>query len=76
LDVEQLAGPIGPKTRAILPVHLYGQMADLDPVRELSDRNGLLLVEDAAQAHGAEYRENAPAHVATWAVSAFIRRRI
>ena len=55
LDVEQLAGAIGPKTRAILPVHLYGQMADLDPVRELCDRNGLLLVEDAAQAHGAEY---------------------
>jgi dTDP-4-amino-4,6-dideoxygalactose transaminase len=56
LDVEQLAGAIGPKTRAILPVHLYGQMADLDPVRELCHRNGLLLVEDAAQAHGAEYR--------------------
>ena len=56
LDVEQLAGAIGPKTRAILPVHLYGQMADLDPVRELCDKNGLLLVEDTAQAHGAEYR--------------------
>jgi len=56
LDVEQLAGAIGSKTRAILPVHLYGQMADLDPVRELCGRNGLLLVEDAAQAHGAEYR--------------------
>jgi dTDP-4-amino-4,6-dideoxygalactose transaminase len=56
LEIEQLAGAIGPKTRAILPVHLYGQMADLDPLRELCDRNGLLLVEDAAQAHGAEYR--------------------
>jgi dTDP-4-amino-4,6-dideoxygalactose transaminase len=56
LDVEKLAAAIGPKTRAILPVHLYGQMADLDPIRELCDKKGLLLVEDAAQAHGAEYR--------------------
>ena len=55
LDIEQFAGAIGPKTRAILPVHLYGQMVELDPLRELCDKNGLLLVEDAAQAHGAEY---------------------
>ena len=55
IDVEQIARAIGPKTRAILPVHLYGQMADLDPIRELCDRNKLLLIEDAAQAHGATY---------------------
>jgi dTDP-4-amino-4,6-dideoxygalactose transaminase len=55
LDIEKLARAIGPKTRAVLPVHLYGQMADLDPVREFCDRNRLFLIEDAAQAHGAEY---------------------
>lgn len=55
LDVKQVARTISPKTRAILPVHLYGQMADLKPLRELSDRHGLALIEDAAQAHGAEY---------------------
>ncbi|HLN85844.1 MAG TPA: DegT/DnrJ/EryC1/StrS family aminotransferase [Candidatus Limnocylindrales bacterium] len=55
IDVEQIARAIGPKTRAILPVHLYGQMADLKPIRELCDRHGLALIEDAAQAHGAAY---------------------
>ena len=57
MDVEQLAKAIGPKTRAILPVHLYGQMADLQPIREACDRHGLVLIEDAAQALGARYRE-------------------
>lgn len=55
LDVEQIARAIGPKTRAILPVHLYGQMADLEPIRELCMKHGLALIEDAAQAHGGEY---------------------
>src|SRR5262245_10508496 len=41
LDVEQIERAIGPKTRAILPVHLYGQMADLDPIGELCRRHGL-----------------------------------
>jgi len=56
LDVEQIARVISPKTRAILPVHLYGQMADLEPMRELCAKHGLALIEDAAQAHGAEYK--------------------
>ncbi len=56
LDVEQIARAIGPKTRAILPVHLYGQMADLEPIRELCHKHGLALIEDAAQAHGARYQ--------------------
>ena len=56
IDVEQIARAIGPKTRAILPVHLYGQMADLKPIRELCHKHGLALIEDAAQAHGAEYQ--------------------
>ncbi|MFI5337678.1 MAG: DegT/DnrJ/EryC1/StrS family aminotransferase, partial [Opitutales bacterium] len=45
-----------PDTSAIIPVHLYGHPADVDPLRTLADRHGLFLLEDAAQAHGARYR--------------------
>ena len=47
---------IGPRTAAVLAVHLYGQACAIEPLRALADRHGLLLFEDAAQAHGATYR--------------------
>ncbi|MFH4316753.1 DegT/DnrJ/EryC1/StrS family aminotransferase, partial [Acinetobacter baumannii] len=56
LDVEQVAAAIGPRTRALLPVHIYGHPAEMDPLRELADEHGLALVEDAAESHGARYR--------------------
>ena len=56
MDAEKLSRAIGPKTRAVIPVHLYGQMAQMDPIRGLCADNGVALIEDAAQAHGANYR--------------------
>jgi len=56
LDPRAAAAAIRPDTRAIIPVHLYGHPADIDPLRSLADRYGLFLLEDAAQAHGARYR--------------------
>lgn len=53
IDPERVAERIGPRTRAIVPVHLFGQMAPMEPLIELARRNGLVVVEDAAQAHGA-----------------------
>ncbi len=55
LDVSQLEGRITPRTKAIMPVHLYGQCAEMDAVAELARRHGLVVIEDAAQAIGAEY---------------------
>jgi len=56
MDPERAARAIGPKTKALLPVHLYGQCADMDPILALAAERGLAVIEDAAQAHGAEYK--------------------
>jgi len=55
MDPAQVEAAITPRTKAIMPVHLYGLMADMDPLVEIAERHGLVIIEDAAQAHGAAY---------------------
>jgi dTDP-4-amino-4,6-dideoxygalactose transaminase len=56
MDIKKLKAAITGKTKAIIPVHLYGQPVDMDPIYELAEEKGLFVVEDAAQAHGAKYK--------------------
>lgn len=56
LDPDLLAAAVTSKTRAIVPVHLYGQPADMDAINRIAGRHGLRVIEDAAQAHGSRYR--------------------
>jgi dTDP-4-amino-4,6-dideoxygalactose transaminase len=56
MDPASLASAVGPKTRAVVPVHLFGQCADMNPILDTARAHGLVVVEDCAQAHGAEYR--------------------
>jgi len=56
MDPSKVEAAITSKTKAIIPVHLFGQTADMDPILELAHTRGLVVIEDAAQAHGAEYK--------------------
>ncbi len=56
IDISGVEGAVTSKTRAIIPVHLYGQACDMDAIMEIAEKHGLKVVEDACQAHGAEYK--------------------
>jgi dTDP-4-amino-4,6-dideoxygalactose transaminase len=56
MNPAAIEAAITPRTKAIMPVHLYGQPADMDPIMEIARRRGLIVIEDAAQAHGAKYK--------------------
>ncbi|MDQ3399079.1 MAG: aminotransferase class V-fold PLP-dependent enzyme, partial [Deinococcota bacterium] len=56
MDVSLLEEAITARTKAVMPVHLYGQPADMDPILELARQRGLVVIEDACQAHGARYK--------------------
>jgi len=55
MDVDQVKSKITERTRAIMPVHIYGHPVDMDPILDLAERHGLAIIEDAAEVHGAEY---------------------
>jgi dTDP-4-amino-4,6-dideoxygalactose transaminase len=58
IDAAEIEAAITARTRAVVPVHLYGQAADLDPILEIARRRNLVVIEDACQAHGARYKGN------------------
>jgi perosamine synthetase len=58
MDVEKIEEKVTPRTKAIMVVHTYGHPVDMDKVKEIADKYGLFIIEDAAEAHGAEYKGN------------------
>ncbi len=56
MDPAALTDAITDRTRAIIPVHIFGQSVDMEPILEIARKNGLFVIEDACQAHGAEYK--------------------
>lgn len=69
MDVNQIEALITPRTRAIMPVHIYGHPVDMTPVLEIAEKHNLFVIEDAAEAHGAEYKGRkcgSLGHISAW----------
>lgn len=71
MDPSQIEAVITDKTKAIIPVHLYGQMADMNPIMEIAKKYNLVVIEDAAQAIGAEYKNTKPGELSNAATYSF-----
>ena len=71
IDVDLVDAKITPRTKAIIPVSLYGQPADFDEVNQVAARNGLVVIEDAAQSFGAEYKGKKSCNLSTIACTSF-----
>ncbi|MBN2326541.1 MAG: DegT/DnrJ/EryC1/StrS family aminotransferase [Candidatus Omnitrophica bacterium] len=71
IDVNRIEEAVTPKTAGILPVHLYGQTADMDPILEIAEQHGLWVLEDASQAHLAEYKGRKAGSMGTAAAFSF-----
>jgi len=76
LDPAKVAAAVTPKTKAIMPVHLYGHPADMDPLREIAEKHKLFIVEDAAEAIGAEYKGKRVGGLGTCATFSFFGNKI
>ena len=76
IDIDKLEKAITPRTKAILVVHLYGQMPDMERLRDIADKNNLFLIEDAAQAHGAQWLGHQPGYYGDIATYSFFPAKI
>jgi UDP-2-acetamido-2-deoxy-ribo-hexuluronate aminotransferase len=71
IDASKIEAKVTPRTRAIMPVSLYGQPADMDEINAIADRHGLVVIEDAAQSFGAEYKGKRSCHLSTIGATSF-----
>ncbi|MEU6605319.1 DegT/DnrJ/EryC1/StrS family aminotransferase [Streptomyces shenzhenensis] len=76
MDVSRVEAAITPRTRCLLPVHLYGQCVDMAPLEELAARQGLAVLEDCAQAHGARHHDRAAGTMGTAAAFSFYPTKV